>query len=736
MKSINLLTNKSYYLSSLVLFLSCTLSFNALSQDKKWYDKSFEDILNSRVVTATRTQSTLKNVPGVVTVFSGDEIQMMGLRSIKEVLERTTGFFVTKQLTGTTVGSRGYLGNTDQFLLLIDGHNMNSIVDGGMGQQFLFPNLNYVERIEIIRGPGSTLWGSDAALGIIHVITKNGSDIDGLTVTANASNSDNLRSLNILGGKEVTDDIHIMASFTSAASDGFEPKKHGDESLDLVGDWDEIEESFEFYTKAQVKNITIKARAYDTKISRPYVDIFNTYGGTPAYTRRNHYYLDITHEKNINSDFSVESRFFMDNMQRIQVLMSPRYSSSAKIGQESESSQENAMGVEFIARWSLDSHELMFGYRGVETQLSPWSYKVEYPVHSTATTPPGTITQFVVPESNDLNQALFIEDQWELIPNVLSAVMGVRLDDNNLRENNLIILPRLAINWQTSTNWQMKYSYNTGYIRPSVGVGFLGQLQFVADPTINKPVMGATESEEIATHDFQIIFSKDRLRTNINFYHNAISKPAQIIFDDAIIDGKDVKVFYANVNDVETYGIELELSYLVTENIDIYFNASKVLSAKSESMTGKTNGYDFDLNKPYLDPVWGPFIGEQRGFSQSTYMQNGEVQGFPLSMINLGVNWSIMTNLKSNLHLRAWDDMNMREPTYDANNLNAKYDLDAQVFVDFNLLYTNILDSNFDASFYVKNVLDNSDAEAYLYLFSNTWVEQGRRVGASVAYKF
>ena len=712
---------------SLVLLFPLT---SAASSDQttvqKWYDKSFEEILNSRVVTATRTESTLKNVPGVVTVFSGEEITTMGLRSLKEVLERTTGFFVNRQFTGATVGSRGFIADTDQFLLLIDGHNMNSIIDKGMGEQFLFPNLEHVARVEIIRGPGSTLWGSDAALGIIHVITKDGGDIDGLKATINRSNEDNQQHINIQAGTELTDDIHAMASLTLASSDGFSIVTQGGTEQKTWGPWDALEDSYELYTKVRLNEFTIKARAYDSKTSRPY-NIFQA-ENEPGFTRRSHYYLDLTHEKAVSAKVNFETRFFTDLLKRTQILVAPKYSPEAVTAQESEASQESSMGLEFIARIRLtDYNQLMLGYRGVETELDPYTHRLKYPVNATVASPLGEISQLVVPTKNDVNQAIFIEDNWELIPNTLTVLLGVRFDNNNLREDKLITLPRFSLNWQANQFLQLKSSYNTGYIRPSVGVGFLGQAQY--NPQVNAlPIIGAGDSQEIRSFDQQFIITTHKLRMALNLYTNHIKNPFQVIFDNANVDGEDVTVFYTNVNEIKTYGAEIEVKYLILDSLDIYTNVSHVISAKTESLQGKSNGYTFDLNQ---SGFFGP------SFGQGTYNPDGTMQGFPHLIVNFGINWNIIDSLSSNLHFRYWDQMETRD--YSNSHINFQTDtveLDAQLFVDLNVHYENIVNSGIDASFFVKNVLDNDDAETYMVLYSNTWQEQGRRIGASLSYKF
>jgi len=693
--------------------------------DNKWYEKSFSEILNSEIITATRNDSTVDNAPGVVSVYSSDTLQKMGVRSIKELLERTTGFFVNRQFTGATVGSRGFIADTDQFLMLIDGHNVNSIVDKGMGEQFLFPNLEHVARVEIIRGPGSTLWGSDAALGIIHIITKTGKDIDGTKVTVNRSNEDNQQHVNIQGGFSLTDNIHGMASFTKAQSDGFTIENQFGKT-ESWGKWDRIEDSYEFYAKAKVNNFTLKARAYDTKTSRPY-SIFQL-ESEPGFTRRSHYYLDLSHVREVNQNFTIESKFWGDLLKRTQILVSPQYASNAVTAQESEASQESSVGAEMIARFQFTTqHRLMLGYKWVETELDPYTHRAIYPVTATISSNAGSISQLVVPPKSDINQAVFIEHDWAIIPNTLQLLAGLRFDENNLREKEMIILPRFSLNWQVNSNLQIKNSYNTGYIRPSVGIGFLGQAQF--NPQVSAfPITGAGESQEVSSFDQQYVMSFDRIKASLNLYYNRIKNPYQVIFEDDMLASRTV--FYTNVNDVETYGAEIELAYLVHSNINVYANVSKVFSAKTKDLQGHSKGYDFDLNQE--NSFWGG-----PSFGQGAYNPDGTMQGFPHLIINTGVNWEIIDGLSSNLHLRFSDEMEVRDVSN--NHANFKTDvvkLDSQLFVDLNIRYENIAGTDIDASIYAKNLLDNDDAENYMILYSNTWQEQGRRVGASLAYQF
>jgi len=134
---------------------------------------SIEDLMNVEVVTASRTEERLTRATSVMSVITAREIERAGFRTIYEVLARVPGFFPTSQATWKLAGTRGLVSDgNDHTLLLIDGHPQNSIVAHGSQQQDQIPALEKVERIEIIRGPGSVLWGGSAANAIINVVTS------------------------------------------------------------------------------------------------------------------------------------------------------------------------------------------------------------------------------------------------------------------------------------------------------------------------------------------------------------------------------------------------------------------------------------------------------------------------------------------------------------------------------------------------------------------------------------
>ncbi len=710
-----------------------------------WYEQSFQEILNSKIVTATRNDSTVQDAPGVVTVYTEKMIKQMGLRSLKEVLERTTGYYVSRQLSGTTIGSRGYIADTGQFLLLIDGHNMNSIVNQGMGQTFMFPNLDMVKRVEIIRGPGSTLWGSDASLGVINVITKNGGDINGIQTLTSYSENDNSRHINLQAGEEITDDIHYMASFTAAQSDGYD--FYGVNGYKYPWHWDQMKDSFQLYSKVQIKNFTIKTQAHDIQISRP--DYFQS-ADESSYNRRTHFYLDLGYQKSLSSTFKLETRFFSDLLKRTAILVSPKLSPKAVTGKEDDSSQENSLGFELLTHWQFHpQHDLLMGYRTVRTDVSPVTDQTSYPIEPTPSST-GSITHWVIPDAIDYNNALFFEDNWQVIPNKLNIILGVRFDNNTLREDSTIVLPRFATNWQASNHWQIKYSYNTGYIRPPVGIGFLEQTPYYTDIFgDNFSIHGAKKSQETASHDLQFNYINNSFRAGLNLYQTDIENAFNALYQGADSAGNpyprqrlddmsswgafDVEqnAFYINMNDITTQGAELELAYQLSQGFDIYANVSKVFSADVDSLKGTSSGIQYDLNDS---------SNTYSGFGQNLTTSSGTIAGFPHLQWNIGLNWEIVKNIHSNLHYRGWDEMQMREAIApeDPNVYvsNETVDLGSEHYVDLNVRFSQLFNSSLDISLFVKNLLNNDDGESTLLLFGHVWREQERNVGASISYKF
>jgi len=129
--------------------------------------------LNEVVVTATKTERKPQDVTQSVTVITADQIDKSGASNVAEAINKTAGVMVTDQgplgsLQAVTIRGSSY----QQVLVLLDGKRLNSASAGGYDLSELPVPLDAIERIEIVRGPGSALYGSDAVGGVVNIITK------------------------------------------------------------------------------------------------------------------------------------------------------------------------------------------------------------------------------------------------------------------------------------------------------------------------------------------------------------------------------------------------------------------------------------------------------------------------------------------------------------------------------------------------------------------------------------
>jgi outer membrane receptor for ferrienterochelin and colicins len=137
---------------------------------------SLEELGNIQVYSASKHMQNASDAPTSVTVITADEIQKYGFRTLADILESVRGFYITYDRDYSFVGVRGFgrLGDwNSRVLILVDGHRINDNIlgEGFLGSEFLV-DVDLIERVEIIRGPSSSLYGDEAFFAVINVITR------------------------------------------------------------------------------------------------------------------------------------------------------------------------------------------------------------------------------------------------------------------------------------------------------------------------------------------------------------------------------------------------------------------------------------------------------------------------------------------------------------------------------------------------------------------------------------
>ncbi|PUA26595.1 MAG: hypothetical protein B0W54_22890 [Cellvibrio sp. 79] len=253
-----------------ILAFCCSSVCHADENDLAYLELNLEELLDVPVTGATLTEESLKTVPSVVTVFTRDQIDRLGLDYLYELLRLVPGFQVSRNADNPfnyTYSSGGRrLGNRAlEILLVVDGRlfgNPRAVgADTGIS---LFP-LAQIERVEVIQGPGSALYGSGAYTGVINVISRQGE-----TSVKAGLGSDNRHQLD-WHWSEQFDDWQSNVFFHTYGDDGqtyqlsgnretSDPRRELDIDVDLHNDTSRIQAAWyrlagdDFYTLEKVRN--------------------------------------------------------------------------------------------------------------------------------------------------------------------------------------------------------------------------------------------------------------------------------------------------------------------------------------------------------------------------------------------------------------------------------------------------------------------------------------------------
>ena len=179
-------------LSSLV-FAATFLPAPAAGQDATALKRlALEDLMEVDVTSVSRRTEPISEAPAAIDVITGDQIRRSGITTLAEVLRLATGLSVAR-VDGTTwaISARGFTGTaSNKLLVLMDGRSVYTPLFSGVFWDVQDTFLADVDRIEVIRGPGATLWGANAVNGVINIITRPASRTQGGRVEVATGNQE------------------------------------------------------------------------------------------------------------------------------------------------------------------------------------------------------------------------------------------------------------------------------------------------------------------------------------------------------------------------------------------------------------------------------------------------------------------------------------------------------------------------------------------------------------------
>lgn len=291
-------------------------------------DLSLEQLMEipvETVVSASKYAQKITQAPASVTIVTAAEIAAYGHRTLADVLRAVRGLYVADDGNYSYLGARGFLRPGDyntRVLLLIDGHRMNdNIYDSVYFGRDNVIDPEAIERVEVIRGPSSSLHGGSAFLGVINLVTKRGAQLDGARVATEAGSHGSQRG-RVSFGRRLANGAEIALAASYFHSNG-QPSIHYPEfdqrlSRDARATPDGLARNIDAETALGAsgnftyRDLTIAASVSSRTKTVPtasYGTVFNDGRNRTTDTRG---YIDIAFERDLRPDLRFRARGFYD----------------------------------------------------------------------------------------------------------------------------------------------------------------------------------------------------------------------------------------------------------------------------------------------------------------------------------------------------------------------------------------------------------------------------------------
>ena len=270
-----------------------------------------EELINSLISVSSKKALNTRETPGIISLITEEEIKNSGARDLIDVLRQIPGIDFGMDVEGVIgLGMRGSWANEGKILILLDGQETNEIMYASSQLGNRFP-IDLIKKIEIIRGPGSSIYGGFAEYGVINIVTKQANDLDGFFASATYGQmvrDYGRKNVSLAIGKRIKDFSFSMSGFIGRAqrSDQIYKDFNGDE-YDMRGNSNLKTNYFNF--GAKYKNLSFRFIADDYKIQARdgFGYVVKQGDGDIEYHFEN-IYMELKHEAKLNKKWKLTSK--------------------------------------------------------------------------------------------------------------------------------------------------------------------------------------------------------------------------------------------------------------------------------------------------------------------------------------------------------------------------------------------------------------------------------------------
>lgn len=581
--------------AAFVLSLATTSSLHA--DEEEYLESVFGDVYFEL---ATGTKKQISKAPAVATVITADDIEKLGATDIDDVLETVPGLHVSKA-GGGLLPKYQLRGIDSEFnphlLILINGIPITNLYLGNRGQAWGGMPVKNISRIEIIRGPGSAVFGADAFSGVVNIITKTIDDINGTEIGGRVG-SFNTSDVWALHGKKYGK-FDVSFAFEYHKTDGY------DEIVDVDAQTLVDQQMSEFFIppaslapgQVNVRRDNIDARVDIGHDNWRYRFGFQSRrnGGTGAggaqaldpegQANSNKFNADITYSNNeAFQHWDISSQLsYIHVSNKTDLVISPPGAATpfgafpeGVIGNPYKWERHTRLGISGIYS-GFDSHALRLGagyikddiYKVQETKNFMIADGATPPIPVGTPLPLGSLLDvtndpnsvFMLPKDRE-DYYLFLQDEIKLMPD-LELTAGVRYDDYS--DFGTTANPRAALVWANAYNMTTKFLYGRAFRAPSMAELYsINNPVFIGNPNLDPETI---DTYEIAV-DYETI-AGTLLKANLFSYK--MKDIIRFVLDNPALPATS-STTAQNAGEQTGYGLELEGIWSLPKGITLIGN--------------------------------------------------------------------------------------------------------------------------------------------------------------------
>jgi outer membrane receptor for ferrienterochelin and colicins len=601
-------------ISAVLIIVFETPLIGAGNNPKDLTEIPLEDLNKLEVYSASKFSQTVSEAPASISIISAIDIQRHGYRTFSDILRSIPGFFITYDRNYAYLGVRGFGFAGDyntRVLFLIDGHRLNENIYSGTGVGTDFPiSIDLIERIEVVRGPGSSLYGTNAFLAVLNIITKSGADFNGSSVSLETG-SRQTHQVSATHGQRFSNGMEILFSGSYMNSKGerrlYFPEFDSPADNNGIAQDGDTDRSLNFFADASYKDFSLQM-AYNSREKR-----FPTAAyGTVFNDRRN-----ITTDSRAYLEFKFDHKYH-DNWRFLVRSSLDAYELRATY------TYDDPSGVYFNKDWSSGrwwnseiqvtraigkrhhltaGTELRYNFRALQKNYDEPNYNLNFIKN---------------PSSTEIGA--YFQGETAVRPNLLLSG-GFRYDHYTTFGGTAN--PRLAIVYTPWEKTTTKFLYGYAYRAPNV-------YELFYEDSVSSKSNPRLKPEKIRTLELvleQHLTRKIRLSGSGYFYSVRDQITQQI-------DPADNFVFFKNFGNTEAKGLELQLECRDLSGIDASISYIYQQTQNGETQISQPNSPNSMVQAKLFIPTFRMRAGagfEMQYMSSRKTLKNRMVEGYLLT---------------------------------------------------------------------------------------------------------